>query len=154
MDKFSTISRQFIYDCNSTLEKEKSAYRFVNKLITPITSDIEIQSIEKSIENADQYIGVRTHLETALRHLSDRIHPDYRNSIKESISAVDSLAKIITGDQKATLGKALKVANANMDNNPKVFDVLHDYEIILRQMIQKKGMGMPDDEDASKAIFN
>lgn len=35
--------------------------------------------------------------------------PDYRNSIKESISAVESLAQIISGDKKAELGKALKI---------------------------------------------
>jgi hypothetical protein len=38
---------------------------------------------------------------------SDRKTPDYRNSIKESISAVEALCVIITGDQSATVGKAL-----------------------------------------------
>lgn len=40
--------------------------------------------------------------------MSDRQKPNYRNSIKESISAVESICKIITQDEKATLGKALK----------------------------------------------
>jgi hypothetical protein len=40
--------------------------------------------------------------------LADRKAPDYRNSIKESISAVESLCNLITEDNKATLGKALK----------------------------------------------
>ena len=40
--------------------------------------------------------------------LTNRNKPDYRNSIKESILAVESLAKIISGDSKAELGKALK----------------------------------------------
>jgi hypothetical protein len=39
---------------------------------------------------------------------SDRKSPDYRNSVKESISAVEAICKIITGDEKATLGQALK----------------------------------------------
>lgn len=41
--------------------------------------------------------------------LSDRKNPDYRNSIKESISAVESLARILTKNNKATLGDALRL---------------------------------------------
>ena len=40
--------------------------------------------------------------------LSDRKSPDYKNSIKESISAVESICQIITDDKKATLGEAIK----------------------------------------------
>jgi hypothetical protein len=40
--------------------------------------------------------------------LSDRSAPDHRNSIKESISAVESLCKNLTSDPTATLGQALK----------------------------------------------
>lgn len=39
--------------------------------------------------------------------MGDREKPDYRNSIKESISAVEATAKIITGMEKATLTQAL-----------------------------------------------
>ncbi|KAB0477571.1 hypothetical protein, partial [Pseudomonas vancouverensis] len=55
------------------------------------------------------YSGVQLHLNQALKLMSDRQNPDYRNSIKESISAVESICKIITQDDKATLGKALKI---------------------------------------------
>ena len=41
--------------------------------------------------------------------LSDKTNPDYRNSIKESISAVESFCCILAKDSKATLGRALKV---------------------------------------------
>ena len=40
--------------------------------------------------------------------MADRESPDYRNAIKEAISAVEAAARVITGDRKATLGKALK----------------------------------------------
>ncbi|MFH1639453.1 MAG: hypothetical protein ABIB93_03970 [Chloroflexota bacterium] len=42
-------------------------------------------------------------------HLSDKTSPDYRNSIKESISAVEAICRAITGNDKATLGEALKI---------------------------------------------
>lgn len=40
--------------------------------------------------------------------LANRQAPDYRNSIKESISAVEALCSIIAGQTKASLGVALK----------------------------------------------
>ena len=39
--------------------------------------------------------------------MNDKEHPDYRNSIKESISAVEAAAKNITQNNKATLDDAL-----------------------------------------------
>lgn len=51
--------------------------------------------------------AVETHLRTALDYISNRENPEYRNSVKESISAVESFCSIMTGDGKATLGKAL-----------------------------------------------
>jgi len=50
---------------------------------------------------------VRLHLTASLKYLSDKQNPVYRNSVKESISAVEALCKFYTGDEKATLGKAL-----------------------------------------------
>jgi hypothetical protein len=48
------------------------------------------------------------HIKTALDRLADRTGPDYRNSIKESISAVEAACEMITNDAPTTLGKALK----------------------------------------------
>ena len=41
--------------------------------------------------------------------MSDRENPDYPNSIKESISAVESISMVITGDDSGSLGELLKV---------------------------------------------
>ncbi|MDR3195325.1 MAG: hypothetical protein LBT58_00795 [Endomicrobium sp.] len=46
------------------------------------------------------------HLDEALRLFSDRNKPNYRNSIKESISAVEHIVRKITGDTR--LGYGLK----------------------------------------------
>ncbi len=99
---------ELIDACNQVLERENSAYRFVGQQIVEITSQEEINEIETAITNAEPYAGAKTHLATALKLMSDKIHPDYRNSIKESISAVESLAKVITGNDKTTLGDILK----------------------------------------------
>lgn len=104
-------SKLFIKLCNESLEKEKSAYRFVNNKIVQITNESEILSIEESLERSESnnLKGVYIHLSEALNKLSDRKSPDYRNSIKESISAVESIAQVISGDSKAELGKSLKI---------------------------------------------
>lgn len=93
--------------CNLILQEENSGYRIIDGKFTPITSKSEIQTIEELIQNSDSFHGVRTHIITALKFLSDRKSPDYRNSIKESISAVESICQVLTGDDKATLGDAL-----------------------------------------------
>jgi hypothetical protein len=106
--------------CNRIMERELSAYRFVGQLITPITDEQEVQEIEDAIDNArdNKLVGVKAHLEAALAMLSDRKQPDYRNSIKESISAVESIAQVISSDPKAELGKALKLIEDNIGIHP------------------------------------
>jgi AbiJ-like protein len=103
----------FIRACNSYLERENSAYRFINQQLAEITSELEIEAVDQALNISDSYGGTKKHLETALSLMSDRSKPDYRNSIKESISAVESLAKILSGNDKATLGEALKVIEKN-----------------------------------------
>jgi hypothetical protein len=93
---------------NEVLTEHMSAYRLVSEEIVEITDEQEIQSIEKAINEASPIAGVRAHLEAALKHLGDRKNPDFRNSIKESISAVEALAKVITGEKNVTLGQAVK----------------------------------------------
>lgn len=103
----SNVKSQLIKDCNSALEKELSGYRFIGEVITPITSQAEISSIEQALADTDSLRPVNAHLVTALNYLSNRTSPDYRNSIKESISAVESLCNLINGG-KDTLANALK----------------------------------------------
>lgn len=102
--------QRFINDCNFILKRELSGYRFVNSELAPITNEIEINGIEQAINKSleQNFVGVNLHLTNALNKLSDRQNPDYRNSIKESISAVESICQQITGETNAELGKAIK----------------------------------------------
>lgn len=116
LDFLSTLSNEFnteefIHSCNFILKRELSGYRFVNGKLAPITSEEEINEIERAINSTSDngLKGVNIHLTEALNKLSDKKNPDYRNSIKESISAVESLCQQITNDPKAELGKALKM---------------------------------------------
>jgi len=96
---------EFIKDLNSILDREKAGYRLVDGLVTPLTSEEEIEVLEEVLSGAAD--PVRAHFRCALEKLADRVNPDYRNSIKESMSGVESLCRQITGIDKASLGDAL-----------------------------------------------
>ena len=91
------------------MARELSGYRFVGGKIAPITSDEEIAEVQQAVDSGDPYKPVVTHLDTALSKLADRKEPDYRNSVKESVSAVEAMCRIVAGDERATLGDALKM---------------------------------------------
>jgi hypothetical protein len=96
--------------CNGVFEKEFSGYRFIENKISPITNFTEIDEIENAICQSGHFSSLRganIHLKSALEKLSDKKAPDYRNSIKESISAIESVAKVISEDTKDSLGGAL-----------------------------------------------
>jgi len=92
-------------DLNKILEEEKSAYRIVDYKVVPLIDEKEISEIEGVIKSP--YESVRKHTEKALDLLSNRTNPDYENSIKESVSAVESMCCIIVGKDD-TLSNALK----------------------------------------------
>jgi hypothetical protein len=101
---------------NIFMQTENSAYRFVGNEIAEITSEVEIKAIEEAV--ATGIPGVQRHLMTALSLLSDRKKPDYRNSIKESISAVEAICRLLSDAPKATLGTALKHVSAKTPFHP------------------------------------
>jgi hypothetical protein len=103
------VKVEYLKICNNVLEKENSAYRFVDGIVVEISSKDEIEEVQAAIDRSAPYFGAKEHLRVAITLLSDKEAPDYRNSIKESISAVESLCKSVSEDNKATLGEALKV---------------------------------------------
>lgn len=102
----STI-QLFIKECNSVFEEESSGFRFVGKIICPVTNPLEVSSLEKVLTYDGQYKNVSYHFNSAMALFSDKKNPDFRNAIKDAISAVESLIQIIAGLPKATLGDAL-----------------------------------------------
>lgn len=93
------------------LEEERVPCRFLNGRIVPITNPEEIVEIQKAVAAGDQFGPAREHLEKAFSILADRKKKDFANSIKESISALESLAKILLKDKNGTLGDLTKGLN-------------------------------------------
>jgi hypothetical protein len=102
------VSKSLFEIANSYFEREYIGYRFIDRIITPISDEYEIRVIEDAL--AIKYEPVYQHLSKANLYLSNRERPDYENSIKESISAVEAICEILTGlsGADANLGNMLK----------------------------------------------
>lgn len=95
--------------CNKVLAEEGAPYRFVNDQLVPTMSDQEAAEVAVALNtSADtkSLASVNEHLRSAGARLSGR-PPDFRNSIKESVSAVEALVRLLVG-RSATLGDGLK----------------------------------------------
>lgn len=123
-------NQKFMILCNSFLERELSAYRFVGGKITRITSQEEISEIEEALNIPEPFKAVSIHIKRALALFSDKKAPDYRNSIKESISAVEAICKLIVKKERPDLGQALKILENEIGLHPalkKAFNNLYGY---------------------------
>ena len=101
---YEPVNTKFRKIINTLLEAEMSGYRFVDNYIAPIVDDIEIKEIENAMDCG--LSGAKQHISNAIELFSDRESPDYVNSIKESISAVESICKNFLGKNTA-LGSCL-----------------------------------------------
>jgi hypothetical protein len=109
-----------------------AGYRIVARKVVPITRAEEVDAIESALGDVASISNVDEHLHRSLSLLSDRAEPDYRNAIKEAISAVEALCVMINGDSSGTLGQALKKLGsaAAVTTHPaleKAFSSLYGY---------------------------
>ena len=121
-------NNRFMRLCNVYLERELSAYRFVGGVIAPIISEEEIHSIETALQI--QKPPIQEHFQTALQHLADRNRPDYRNSIKESISAIEYVTKEVTHSKSHSITPLLTKIEREYGLHPALktaFNKLYGY---------------------------
>lgn len=128
----------FIEKINNIFLKENVNYRIVNGLITDIVSKEEIKSIEETIENREKVVS--DHFQKALKLLYKS--KDYDNSIKESITAVEAMCQIISGNDKATLGDGLKEIKVEIHPALKsAFNKLYGYTSDANGIRHANGIG-------------
>lgn len=122
-----SILYRFINDINYFFEDLNFGYRIVEYKVVPVTSKVEIKAIEEAVVEAAD--NVRMHLQSALEKIAERPKGDYRNSIKESISAVEAYCRNKTG--KDTLGSALSdLEKKGLHLAPSIksaFNILYGY---------------------------
>lgn len=145
------VNSRFVNVCNSVLERELSAYRFIEGKITPITEKVEIEEIEEALQKTEPLKGVKDHLKRALDLFADRKSPDYRNSIKESILAVEGICKLIAKEEKATLGEALSKIQKSINLHPSfknslksLYGYTNDAEGIRHALLKKPNLSSED----------
>lgn len=114
-------------DLNNEFERLNVGHRVVDDCISDIVTECERESVETAVDHSDNQ--VKEHLQNAIMLYSQRPEADYRNSIKESISAVESYCRKKTGE--ITLGKALKkLEDAGIMIHPRLktaFEQLYAY---------------------------
>lgn len=108
------LNNNFRTQVNEVLENEMSGYRFVDGYIAPIIDKIEIEEIEEAL--ASKIAGAKIHFKNSLMSLSDKENPDYINSIKESISAVESTVNTLSGKTNVALNRCLNNLPYDIDN--------------------------------------
>lgn len=86
---------------NAVFEERNVAYRLIYGLITDIDNEEERAAVEEAARES-------SHITKAARFLYDKDALDYKNSVKESILAVEEISKGITGKSGATLGQCLR----------------------------------------------
>ena len=150
---YRDVVRAFTERLNSDFERLHFAYRIVEDKIVEICSNEEIESIENAL--SDSPANIREHLNMALQHYAKRPEGDYRNSIKESISAVEAWCREKTGE--STLGSALsKLEKKGVTLHPmlkQAFDKLYFYTNdketgIRHALMDESGTYMPNAEEA------
>jgi hypothetical protein len=108
---------QLISRMNNLLERELSGYRFVSGFLTPISDKVEADEIEAAISQArgKGLLGTHEHIRTAVQLLWKKPTPDYRNAIKEAVSAIESIVKQISGKESRGLEGALKELSEHIE---------------------------------------
>ncbi len=147
------VRRDLIEHVNRVLEDELSGYRFVGGKIISMTSEQEIAAVENAIaETKLLFPHAAEHLRQSISLLAQKPRPDYRNSIKESISAVEALCAAVTGDPRATLGQALRAIDPTLELHPalrsafeKLYGYTSDAEGIRHALMEE---GQLEQEDA------
>lgn len=135
---------------NEVLERELSGFRLIDGLFTPVSEASEREAIESALAPGP-FAGVQAHLHQALQHLASRDKPDYRNSIKESVSAIESAVCELSGNPKATLGDGLKILerggklhNALRNGFSAIYGYTSDADGIRHSMLEEVALDEAD----------
>lgn len=121
---------KFVFRINAEFDRLDYGYRLVGDHIVEIIGEEERKSVERAV--SDSKDNVREHLCRALDHLSKKPNPDVRNSIKESISAVEYVCREITGE--STLGRSLaKLESRGVYIHPRLKEGMEKFYVYSNQ---------------------
>ncbi len=129
---------EYIENISNVFKNENVNYRILGDRITDIVDEQQISSIEETLNNP--YKEVSRHYSKAIEQLYSV--KDYDNSIKESISSVEAICQILTKNNKATLGDALKLLKDKIHPAMKsAFEKLYGYTSDANGIRHANGLG-------------
>lgn len=141
---------EIVNKINEVLNRELAGYIFIDEVLVDITDPQESQMIAEALTDT-RFASVSAHLERALILMADRKSPDFRNSIKESISAVEAMARVVSQNSKATLGEALKILEKKGSLHPalkegfsKLYGYTNDNDGIRHAMLDEPNLDLSD----------
>jgi hypothetical protein len=148
--RYQPVMEEFTEQCNKVMKRELGGFRFAGTRLIPLTSEEEMAEVAQALSHPHQ--PVADHLQAAVDLFSDRTQPDYRNSIKESISAVEAIAKQLDDTGQKTLwpaldrvGKILKLHPDLKEGFQKLYSYTNDSDGIRHAMMLTPNL---DSEDA------
>ncbi len=95
-----------IAESNQILERENSGFRLNEECqLVPISNQEELDEVSEAQHSKIDLVAL--HMNKSVACFADREKPDYDNSIKESVSALEALAQKLSGE-KGTLGALIK----------------------------------------------
>jgi hypothetical protein len=144
--------REFATYINAKLRQHNSAYTLTNGKFIPITNNKEIEEIKRTQDLSQKYslTGIQQHLNSSIELLSKKPIPEYRSSIKESISMVEVISRIIEPTEN-TLGKALnkldkggKINGTLKSGFEKMYAYTNDKNGIRHALMDDESVGIED----------
>ncbi|HJH64740.1 MAG TPA: hypothetical protein OIM59_08955 [Bacteroides mediterraneensis] len=147
----SISSDIFVGELNRNFRRLNFAYRIVNKEIVEITSEEEIKEIETALSTSKD--NIKIHLNNALELYSKKPVADYRNSIKESISAVEAISRNITGENVLNFKKMEEKGVVVPTVLRKAFECLYGYTNDKTTGIRHALMDDTNAPQAEEALF-
>jgi hypothetical protein len=121
--KFEEVSHQrsFVDFCNRIFERELSQFRFAGETLVLISDREQVDEVAAAIDNGHSS-AVSAHIRRAAELYSHYPSPDYRNSIKEAISAVEAAVRYVVGEKSTGVSKPLRKATGEFVMHPALRD--------------------------------
>ena len=136
--RYSNSKEIFIKKINNVFFEENVNYKIVSGIITDLVGSEEVKSLDDTINNSNKVVS--GHFQKAIELLYKS--KDYENSIKESITAVEAMCQIITGNNKAILSDGLKKLKKEIHPALKIaFEKLYAYTSDANGIRHANGIG-------------
>lgn len=138
--------RYFRVMVNNVLKRERAAFRFLNGIFVRVSDEESLISITDALESKTR--SVAEHIKTAARLYRDA---DYRNSVKESISAVEAACRDVGSSRKDGVSKPLRSVLDEYDLHPvmiagfeKLYAFTSDAEGVRHSLMDKQKISQAD----------